>query len=150
MAYLAPGAAMAGIGTVNLCVQYMSNAVVTRNALIVASLVLPALSAVLILSLEARGAAAGRSLTLVPLAAVMAFWMMLRGYRAVGHAVLIELLVIGLLVSAASLIALSDLLPFGGRIALCLTGWYALGYWATGSMLPHRMLRGAVARLGTH
>lgn len=150
MAYLAPGAAMAGIGTVNLCVQYLSNAVVTRNALIVASFALPALSAVLIIWLGADGAATGRSLTLIPLAATMAGWMMLRGYRALGHAVLIELLVIGMLVAAASVIALGGFLPLPGRILLCLAGWYALGYWATGATLPHRMIRGAVAKLGAH
>ncbi len=147
MAMLAPGAAVAGIGTVNLTVQYLSNAVVTRNALIVASVFLPAIAWVLIHPYGAEGGAFARTLTLVLLATAMPVWMMLRGYGALGRSVLGELGVIVVLISAASLLAMTGWAPLPVRFVLWLAGSYGFAIWATGQVHPKAMLRSAHQKL---
>ncbi len=147
MAYMAPGAAIAGIGTVNLSVQYLSNAAFTRNALIVASVLLLVIAWVLTQSHGAAGSAGARSLTLVTLSAAMPVWLISRGYGQLGRTVLIEMLAIVALVTAASALSLTTDLTVALRAGAWALGAYVLLARATGTPDPRLMLGRTLEKL---
>lgn len=147
LAFLAPGAAAAGVGTVNLAVQYLSEGRFTRNAVIVAAFALLGLSAVLIQEFEIFGAATARAIILVCMSVSMPLWMISAGYATIGRRVSVELLAAILIVGCASMLSLSTDLPFWMRAVL----WFGMSYLifarATESFVPTGMVRGGVRLL---
>ena len=147
LAFLAPGAAVAGVGTVNLSVQYLSEGRFTRNAVIVAAIALLSLTAFLIPDFEILGAATARTVILIGMSASMPIWLIISGYTGIGRRVGVELLTAILTVGAASLLNLSVELPFGVRAALWFGMTYLIFARATESFVPTGMLRGGVRLL---
>ena len=144
LSWLAPGAAIAGIGTVNLAVQYMSNGKFTRNAVMIAALGLLGGSAVLIQMFDIFGAAAARAVVLMAMSIVMTLWLISAGYATLGKRVTNELLATILVVASASILSLSTDLPFWARGMIWFVMTYLIFGRATGSLRPMQMIRGGV------
>ena len=144
LALLAPGAAVAGIGTVNLAVQYLSEGRFTRNAVLFATITLLGLSVLLIQEFDFFGAAAARATILICMSISMPLWMIASGYATLGIKGSVELLAIVLLVACASLLSLFADLSFPVRASLWFVTTYVIFGRATGSFVPTRMIRGGV------
>ena len=144
LALLAPGAAAAGVGTVNLAVQYLSEGRFTRNAVIIATFALLGLSIVLIHEFEILGAAAARAIILICMSVSMPLWMILAGYATIGRRTSQELVGAIMIVSAASLLNVTTDLPFWMRALLWFGMTYVIFGRATESFLPIGMIRGGV------
>lgn len=147
LALLAPGAAVAGVGTVNLAVQYLSEGRFTRNAVIVATFALLGLSLVLIQEFEILGAAVARATVLICMSISMPLWMILAGYATIGRRTSLELVGAILIVSAASLLNVTTDLSFWMRALLWFGMTYVIFGRATESFLPFGMVRGGVRLL---
>ena len=147
LAWLAPGAAVAGIGTVNLAVQYLSNGRFTRNVVILAAVVLLGASALLIGQLDVIGAALVRAVVLICMAVTMALWLIRAGFATLGKRVTTELLATILVVVLASSLSLVTELPLWARGVLWFVITYLIFGRATGSFEPTQMIRGGVRLL---
>lgn len=147
LAWLAPGAATAGIGTVNLAVQYLSNGKFTRNAVMIAALGLLGGSALLIEVYGVYGAATARASVLIGMSIIMTLWLISAGYATLGKRVTLEVLATISIVAAASFMSLTTELPFLARGMLWFVMTYLIFGRATGSLLPIRMIRGGVRLL---
>ena len=147
MAWLAPGVAVAGIGTVNLAVQYLSQAVFNRNALIVGSVMLLALAWAATQAGGIMGAAGARSVVLLGLGAVMAVWLLRRVYAGLGAEVLKDLAIVASMVGLASMIALVVQPGLAARLGLLCAGCYLLAFRATGRWNPAGMVSSALGQL---
>lgn len=147
LAWLAPGAATAGIGTVNLAVQYLSNGKFTRNAVMIAAFGLLGGSALLIEVYGVYGAATARASVLIGMSIIMTLWLISAGYATLGKRVTLEVLATISIVAAASFMSLTTELPFLARGMLWFVMTYLIFGRATGSLLPIRMIRGGVRLL---
>ena len=147
LAWLAPGAATAGIGTVNLAVQYLSNGRFTRNAVMLAALGLLGGSVLLIDGYGLYGAATMRAAVLIAMSIAMTLWLIDAGYATLGKRVTVEVLATIIVVASASLLSLSTELPFLARGMLWFVMTYLIFGRATGSFVPTRMIRGGVRLL---
>lgn len=147
LAILAPGAAVAGGGTVNLTVQFLSNGFFTRNAVLVAAIALLGGSALLIQLYDVSGASAARVAVLICMATTMSLWMIGAGYATLGKRVGSELLATVSIVAAASILNLTFDLPFWVRGLLWFVMTYLIFGRATGSLRPTQMIRGGVRLL---
>ncbi|MEM7750713.1 MAG: oligosaccharide flippase family protein [Pseudomonadota bacterium] len=141
---IAPGAAVAGIGTVNLTTQYMSNGQFTRNMVIVAAFALLGVACILILSFGALGAGLARVVVLLAVAVTVSLWLIRAGYATLSIRIVVELLGSVLLVASASLVVLVFDPNLWVKASLCFAMAYLVVGRATGSFVPWRMIRGGV------
>lgn len=144
---MAPGIAMAGINTVTVGVQLMSNGRVPRNALIAGAAMLISLAWLLAQSHAAEGAALARAVTMSAVAAVMPLWLIWSGSGPLGRRILTEIAFAILVVSFGSAIALFTGLGTVERAAVWLTIGYAVLVRATGAWSPSAMLQGTLTML---
>ncbi|MEM9060196.1 MAG: oligosaccharide flippase family protein [Pseudomonadota bacterium] len=147
LAIIAPGAAVAGVGTVNLATQYLSNGRFNRNAVVVAAAVLLGLACLLILWADALGAGLARAIVLMGLAIAMPLWMIGAGYAKLSIGVIYELLGAVLLVICASLTVLILAPDIWIKAVSCFVMAYLVLGRATGSFVPWHMVRGGVRAL---
>ncbi|MFK7945745.1 MAG: lipopolysaccharide biosynthesis protein [Paracoccaceae bacterium] len=147
LAVMAPGIAMAGVTTVTLGVQLMSNARVPRNALICGAISLLGLAWFMSGWFGAEGAATARMLTMCGVAVAMPLWLIWKGSGPLGKQILLELCGTILLVAAGSAISLFADLGFVERALLWLVVSYGVLVRATGAWTPPAMMRQTLGML---
>lgn len=138
---IAPGLTVAGMLTVNLAVQMMSNGRVPRNAFLAGALLLLTLACVLAHAAGGLGAGVARSVAMVAVASAMPLWLIWQGSPGIGGKTLRELFVAVAILVASSALLLSVEMPLGLRAGLWLGLSYAVLVRATGALAPLTMAR---------
>lgn len=144
---IAPGAAMAGMGTINLAVQFLSNGRFTRNIQIVGAVGLGIAAYLLIEAIGLPGAAVARSIVLIGISAALVVWLMTGSHRSLGRAVARDAAAVLAVVAAASALQLTLMPPVWLRCVLILIGFLAGLVAVSGTMRPALMLESTLKRL---